>query len=264
MERQMSEKAEQKQRFCRTCGDEIRPDTRFCVRCGTSLNPQARASDESKGTAAKKSMLGVGSQTHKEDANPPERNAPAEPSEQEGTQASTDNVVPKLGIFSHVKNFGRENKLIAAAIPVFALLLAALGTISDFSVLVGLWNDEKTSNAPAYIGIDVKDYSPALSSFDCGGGAECLRASENEELKSKLSTEGALNVVEVAQNGPAAEGGVLAGDIVTGIDGYRLASSVEFSTIMEEYHPGDTVRLFLYRESKDGYLERESVRVELQ
>lgn len=261
----MSEKTEQSRRFCRTCGDEIRLGTRFCVRCGTPLSPQVPASDESQDAVAKKSMLGLGNQKQEVGANPPERDVPGAPRESVGTQVSSNTTVPKLGIVSHIKNFGRENKLIAAVIPTLALLLAAMGTISDFSMMVGLWGDEKASDAPAYIGIDVKDYAPAVSAFSCvEGDADCLRASENADLKSELMASGALRVVEVAPNGPAEEAGVQTGDIVTGIDGYRLASSVEFSTIMEEYHPGDTVRLFLYREGEDGYLKRESVQVELK
>ena len=229
------------------------------------MNSQIPASDESQGTVAKKSKIGVGSQRHEEGANPPERDIPGAPQEGGGIRASSNTAVPRLGILGYVKNFGKENKLIAAAIPVLAVLLTTMGMVSDFSVLVSLWGDEKASNTPAYIGIDVKDYAPAVSSFACAeGDADCLKASKNADLKSKLRAGGALRVVEVATNGPAAEAGVRTGDIVTGLDGYRLAGSVEFSTVMKEYHPGDTVRLFLYREGKDGYLKRESVRVGLK
>jgi S1-C subfamily serine protease len=56
------------------------------------------------------------------------------------------------------------------------------------------------------------------------------------------STQGA-DVQGTLSGSPAAQAGLVQGDVITAVDGHQVGSSSDLSNVMEQYHPGDTVQL---------------------
>lgn len=52
-----------------------------------------------------------------------------------------------------------------------------------------------------------------------------------------------VNVVSVTEDGPSAIGGLLAGDIITDVNGVYIPDVKVFVAELKNYHPGDTIRL---------------------
>jgi len=69
------------------------------------------------------------------------------------------------------------------------------------------------------------------------------------------SVEG-LVIVHVAEDSPASEAGLMAGDIITAVDGEEVASTEQLAAIVADSKPGDTVSLTVGRV---GTTEREDV-----
>lgn len=62
-------------------------------------------------------------------------------------------------------------------------------------------------------------------------------------------------VAEVEQDSTAAAAGLVAGDIITAVDGQEITSSDDLIEILEGYKPGDTVELTVFRKSLQSYGE---------
>jgi len=62
-------------------------------------------------------------------------------------------------------------------------------------------------------------------------------------------------VREVSPGGPAAAGGLQAGDIIVAVDGKRISNWNEFIRELFSKRPGDRVRIEYFRESKRGTAE---------
>ena len=75
-------------------------------------------------------------------------------------------------------------------------------------------------------------------------------------------TRGAL-VFEVTKGGPAEEAGLLADDIVVGMDGARLRSQQDFLQRIAAHAPGDRVKLTVLRVQEDGSSQKVDVSVNL-
>ena len=61
-----------------------------------------------------------------------------------------------------------------------------------------------------------------------------------------------IGVVSVEAGSPAEEAGLVAGDIITAIDGQGITTQEELNTLLEQYSPGDTITLTVYRQSVRG------------
>ena len=61
-----------------------------------------------------------------------------------------------------------------------------------------------------------------------------------------------IGVVSVEAGSPAEEAGLVAGDIITAIDGQSITTQEELNTLLEQYSPGDTITLTVYRQSVRG------------
>ncbi len=85
----------------------------------------------------------------------------------------------------------------------------------------------------AYLGVTVTTVSPDHSSF------------------YEIPT--GVYVKEVAAGSPAENAGIMAGDIITAIDGSKVTSVDELSSLLSGYEAGDTVEVTLSREFTDGY-----------
>lgn len=59
-----------------------------------------------------------------------------------------------------------------------------------------------------------------------------------------------IYIVEVSNDSGAANAGIQAGDVVTAIDGKKVATMEELNTIKKEYKPGDTVTVTVVRNGK--------------
>ena len=266
----MPEDSGQLQRYCRQCGAEVRTGTRFCVSCGVALVAGTGVSQSKQNASALKNMPRAEGQGQADNSNPREQDIPKNLGEPEKNRIGSQGANRKPSILSRVKTLTGENKKMTITLTALGVLITLVGAINDFSGLLGMWSDEDANTGRPYMGIEVKDYAPVLSSFVCavedsssGTLSECERGQRNEDIKSELSKRGALQITGVVPDSPAAKAGVRTDDLITGIDRYNVAGAAEFSRIMEEYHPGDTVRLSLYRADEDGYLQQESVRVVL-
>lgn len=61
-----------------------------------------------------------------------------------------------------------------------------------------------------------------------------------------------IGVVSVEAGSPAEEAGLVAGDIITAIDGQSITTQEELNSLLEQYSPGDTITLTVYRQSVRG------------
>ena len=61
-----------------------------------------------------------------------------------------------------------------------------------------------------------------------------------------------IGVVSVEAGSPAEEAGLVAGDIITAIDGQNITTQEELNSLLEQYSPGDTITLTVYRQSVRG------------
>lgn len=72
-------------------------------------------------------------------------------------------------------------------------------------------------------------------------------------------------VAAVEQDSTAAAAGLVAGDIITAVDGQEIQSSDDLIELLEGYKPGDTVELTVFRKSLQSYGEDKvlTIKVEL-
>ena len=61
-----------------------------------------------------------------------------------------------------------------------------------------------------------------------------------------------IGVISVEAGSPAEEAGLVAGDIITAIDGQSITTQEELNSLLEQYSPGDTITLTVYRQSVRG------------
>ena len=61
-----------------------------------------------------------------------------------------------------------------------------------------------------------------------------------------------IGVVSVESGSPAEEAGLVPGDIITAIDGQSITSQEDLNTLLEQYKPGDTITLTVYRQNVRG------------
>ena len=61
-----------------------------------------------------------------------------------------------------------------------------------------------------------------------------------------------IGVVSGEAGSPAEEAGLVAGDIITAIDGQSITTQEELNSLLEQYSPGDTITLTVYRQSVRG------------
>ena len=70
-----------------------------------------------------------------------------------------------------------------------------------------------------------------------------------------------IGVVSVEAGSPAEEAGLVAGDIITAIDGQSITTQEELNSLLEQYSPGDTITLTVYRQSVRGDGQELSVKL---
>ena len=71
-------------------------------------------------------------------------------------------------------------------------------------------------------------------------------------------------VVSVTENSPAAKAGLVAGDIITAIDGQSIDSSETLTGILQEHKPGDTITLTVFRQSRQSFGQDQEVTLQLE
>ncbi len=62
--------------------------------------------------------------------------------------------------------------------------------------------------------------------------------------------EAGIYVTKVLQDSPAFNGDIRQGDIITGINDYTVASIINFNSILNNYKPGETIKVSVARQSK--------------
>jgi S1-C subfamily serine protease len=87
--------------------------------------------------------------------------------------------------------------------------------------------------ATGFLGVSIASSSSSSGLF---GGSGSVGSG------SSGSTQGA-DVQGTLSGSPAAQAGLVQGDVITGVDSHQVGSSSDLSNIMEQYHPGDTVQL---------------------
>jgi 2-alkenal reductase len=71
-----------------------------------------------------------------------------------------------------------------------------------------------------------------------------------------LPVDAGVYITDVQPNGPAAEAGLEAQDIITAIDGTEISQDQSLATILQEnYQPGDTVQLTIVRDGEEQTLD---------
>jgi S1-C subfamily serine protease len=90
----------------------------------------------------------------------------------------------------------------------------------------------------AFIGIEVSN----TSSSSISGGGFNLTTNSTTVTPGTSTTKGA-HVAGTVPNEPADQAGLTKGDVITGIDGKTVTSATALTSLLELYHPGDTVKL---------------------
>lgn len=73
-----------------------------------------------------------------------------------------------------------------------------------------------------------------------------------------------IGVVSVEQNSPAAKAGLVAGDIITAIDGESITSQETLTSILEGHKPGDVIELTVYRQAMQSYGKDQQLTLKLE
>lgn len=73
-----------------------------------------------------------------------------------------------------------------------------------------------------------------------------------------------IGVVSVEQNSPASKAGLVAGDIITAIDGESITSQETLTSILEGHKPGDVIELTVYRQAMQSYGKDQQLTLKLE
>ena len=73
-----------------------------------------------------------------------------------------------------------------------------------------------------------------------------------------------IGVVSVEQNSSAAKAGLVAGDIITAIDGESITSQETLTSILEGHKPGDVIELTVYRQAMQSYGKDQQLTLKLE
>lgn len=73
-----------------------------------------------------------------------------------------------------------------------------------------------------------------------------------------------IGVVAVEQGTPAAQSGLVAGDIITAVDGEAVTSSNDLSEILEQHQPGDKITLHVFRKSLQSYQDDKELDIQVE
>lgn len=73
-----------------------------------------------------------------------------------------------------------------------------------------------------------------------------------------------IGVVSVEQNSPAAKAGLVAGDIITAINGESITSQETLTSILEGHKPGDVIELTVYRQAMQSYGKDQQLTLKLE
>jgi S1-C subfamily serine protease len=77
-----------------------------------------------------------------------------------------------------------------------------------------------------------------------------LRKASTGSIPDFSFTGEGVKIASVSSDSPGEKAGLLAGDIITSINGETVKTLSEYSTILKNFQPGDTVELGILREEK--------------
>jgi S1-C subfamily serine protease len=92
----------------------------------------------------------------------------------------------------------------------------------------------------AFIGVEVS--STSSTSSPGGSGAFNFTSGATTATPGTTTTKGA-HIAGVVPNEPADQAGLAKGDVITGVDGKTVTSATTLTSLLELYHPGNTVKL---------------------
>lgn len=72
-----------------------------------------------------------------------------------------------------------------------------------------------------------------------------------------------VGVVSVEANSSAAQNGLVAGDIITQVDGEDATTNEKLSAILEKHKPGDTITLTVFRKSLQSYQSDKELKIQV-
>ncbi len=158
-----------------------------------------------------------------------ETNADIEPGDSGGSLVNTSGQVIGMDTAASTGSGYNVSGSQAYAIPI-STALAIAGQIES-----GTSSDTVHVGPSAFLGVSV-------SAGDSSGTGQSGGFSFGSGGGSSSSTAGA--VIEGTLSGsPAAAAGLVAGDVITGIDGTSIASAEDLSNAMTGFHPGESVQL---------------------
>ena len=154
-----------------------------------------------------------------------EINAAIQPGDSGGSLVNTSGQVIGMDTAASTDSSFQVSGTQAYAIPIkTALSIARQIKAGNASTTVHI-------GATGFLGVSVQPSASTGGSF--GGGA----SSGNGTTSSGAVVAGTLS------GSPAAQAGLVQGDVITGLDGQSVGSSTDLSNLLEADHPGDTVQL---------------------
>jgi S1-C subfamily serine protease len=197
----------------------------------TAVDQSITASDDGGGNA--ESLTGL-----------IETNAGIKPGDSGGSLVNTEGKVLGMDTAASADSAYVETASQGYAIPIHtALAIAHQIEAGDASSTVHI-------GATGFLGVSIATSSSNNGIFGgsgFGGGG------------NSGSTQGA-DVQGTLGGSPAAQAGLVSGDVITAVDGHQVSSPSDLSNIMEQYHPGDTVQL--QWENSSGQSQTASVTLE--
>ena len=180
----------------------------------TNVDQSITASDDGGGNA--ESLTGL-----------IETNAGIKPGDSGGSLVNTSGKVLGMDTAASASSAYTDSSSQGYAIPIgTALAIAHRIEAGDSSSTIHI-------GATGFLGVSIASSTSSNGYFGgsgFGGGG------------TSGSTQGA-DVQGTLSGSPAAQAGLVQGDVITAVDGHHVGSSSDLSNVMEQYHPGDTVQL---------------------
>ena len=132
--------------------------------------------------------------------------------------------------------------------------------INSYGQVVGITSSKLVEEGYEGIGfsIPINETLPILNDLIANGKVTgramlgIVATALDETAAAGYGVPAGLLVKEVNEGADIGKKGVVAGDIITAIDGWTVSSFAECSEILSGYHPGDSVTISIYRQTDTG------------
>ena len=194
----------------------------------TALNQSITASDDGDGTSEQLSGL-------------IETNADIQPGDSGGALVDTSGEV--LGIDTAASaGFSFQSNDQSSGTQGFAIPINTALAIAK-SIEEGNGSSTIHIGETAFLGVEINASGSSSSGGSGSGGSGGFGSFFGGNSGNTGSTASGAPVASVVTNGPAQEGGLAEGDVITSLGGKTITTANDLTTAISQYHPGDKVSI---------------------